>query len=111
MVQLLPWSIVLLSPYSSVLAGGTFPGPLITARKVRGVIHMSRHLNSSHNRQGDPFSVNVINNLKNGTMDLVTAIVSVLELCFVTPEEDLTNFGYLTTIALARYHPTHFHMG
>ena len=78
MIQLLSWSIVLLFPYSSVLAGGTFPGPLITARKVRSVILLSRHLNSSHNRQGDPFSVNVINNLKNGTMDLVTAIVSVL---------------------------------
>ncbi|ETW83507.1 laccase [Heterobasidion irregulare TC 32-1] len=40
----------------AVLAGGTFPGPLITANK------------------GDSFSVNVHNDLVDGTMDLVTAV-------------------------------------
>ncbi|KAI9511061.1 laccase [Russula earlei] len=42
--------------YSAVLAGGTFPGPLITANK------------------SDDFSINVMDQLKDNTMDLETSI-------------------------------------
>ena len=71
-------------PRDTVLAGGTFPGPLIQGHKV--CIRFSMLLTETTETieltamQGDRFRINVIDQLQNETMLTATSIVSTFTL-------------------------------
>lgn len=59
-----------------MLAGGTFPGTLITANKVgRTLLELACVACSHGDDQGDLFAVNVIDKLTDGRMNKTTSIV------------------------------------
>lgn len=60
---------------STVLASGTFPGPIIRANKVRSVGGCSFFSFDFEVPQGDELQVNVVDQLKNSSLDLATSIV------------------------------------
>lgn len=63
---------------SAVLAGGTFPGPLIRGRKVSHDMRPAAcDEHTYHGTQGDRFKLNVINSLTDNTMLRSTTIVRV----------------------------------
>ena len=60
---------------ATVLAGGTFPGPLIVGQKVGAFVCHCRHITDSI-LQGDNFQINVIDELTDPNQLLTTTIVS-----------------------------------
>lgn len=60
---------------STVLASGTFPGPIIRANKVRSVGGCCFFPFDFDAPQGDELQVNVVDQLKNSSLDLATSIV------------------------------------
>lgn len=62
---------------SAILAGGSYPGPLIKANKVRLVSLISTII-PHHSLQGDNLKINVINELTDEEMMTSTSVVSIV---------------------------------
>lgn len=84
-----------LTSFRTVLAEGTFPGPLIAAEKVKSSWH--RGLLVLTCLQGSDFKIKVVNHLHDTTMDTSTSLVRVSE---VSPP-----FSSESPTALAWYLP------
>ena len=65
-----------LPTFSGVLAGGTFPGPLIQANKAWPLFIVHQPGKASSPFQGDELRINVVNQLYDTWMNTTTSIVS-----------------------------------